>query len=96
MLSQKILKLNYKLNKQLFVDEVSAKFFDKKNFAGKEKSFVETSLTLRGDFVDKFFTMCRWAYICCLCTSKILSPGGIISPGLSELHAGMEIKIKRL
>ena len=32
-----------------------------KNFAGEEKSFVDTSLTLRRDFVDKFFVMCRWA-----------------------------------
>ena len=36
-------------------------FFGKKNFAGEEKSFAETSLTLRRDFVDKFFAMCRWA-----------------------------------
>ena len=39
MLSQKILKLN----KNYFVDEVSAK----KNFAGEEKSFAETLSTIR-------------------------------------------------
>ena len=52
--------------------EIKLKFFGKKNFAGKEKSFAYTSSTLRRDFVDKFFAMCRWALwqknvfvICC-------------------------------
>ena len=53
-------------------------FSAKKNFAGEEKSFPETSSTISGDFVDKYFAMCRWAltrnkvlFKCChahLCT----------------------------
>ena len=53
MLSQKNIKIKLKLNLKFFVDQVSAKFFGKKNFAGEES-------TLRRDVVEKFFAMCRW------------------------------------
>ena len=51
-----LIKLNLKF--KIFCPRI---LDEEKFFADEEKVFVECSLSIRRDFVGKFFAMCRWA-----------------------------------